>query len=192
MHQRRFGAYKRGMIWVYDKETDETHLRPIKDTAVIGNYYTVPTAAGPDDGLEKIFAQVEGAAKPIIDLICEAEGPRFAIDREDRMALAAYLGLLHSRVPAQRLAAQQIAEHLGSITIDMELAHADGFVERARQRGWDGTDEEIEQERVQLLADFRSGKYRLRAPEEMTLRTVVGGFSTLPPYIASMGWVIAR
>lgn len=65
-HQRRFGVGMDGTrIWVYDKTTDAVALRPIRDTAVIGNYYTIQTASGPDDGLERIFGKIEAAASAV-------------------------------------------------------------------------------------------------------------------------------
>ena len=64
-HHRFFGVgLDRSQIWVYDKRTDQIALRAIKDTEVIGNYYTVHAADGPTDALEKAFAGIEAEAVP--------------------------------------------------------------------------------------------------------------------------------
>src|SRR3990170_5599628 len=192
-HQRLFGVGIDGdRIWVYDKRTDEIDRRPIKNTAVIGNYYTVPTAAGPDDGLERIFAKIEGAAAPVIRRLCDETGPRFEVDLPSRFALGVYLGLLHGRVPATRLASQQMAEHLAMITLDMRLAHREGFLDEARAVGMTGTDDQLEAQRVAMLEDLRSGTYRVRAPEQVSLDTVIMGMRDVSPYIASMGWWLLK
>lgn len=192
-HQRQFGVGLDGdRIWVYDKETDEINLRSIKNTAVIGNYYTVTTADGPNDGLERIFAQIEAGAAPVIRRLCDQTGGRFEIDLPSRFALATYLGLLHGRVPSTRIGSQEIAEYLAAVTMDMRFAHPEGFADVARAAGMTGTDEELENQRVTMLEGLRAGEYRVRAPEAISLDTVIIGMRDVAPYIASMGWWLLK
>lgn len=179
-------------IWVYDKTTDAVALRPIRDTAVIGNYYTIRTASGPDDGLERIFGKIEAAASAVISRLCDEDGPRFEVSLTDRFALAMYLGLLYSRVPASRGNAQQVAEYLATVTLDMNLAHAEGFPGQAREAGLEGSDEELEARRLEFLDGLRSSSFRVQAPEAVTIDSVLIGLKELPPYIASMGWWLLK
>lgn len=192
-HQRFFGVGIEGeRIWVYDKESDLINLRSIKNTAVIGNYYTLPMPGGPDDSLERAFAKIEGDAAPVIEALCDAEGSRFVVDVASRYVLARYLGLLHGRVPATRLASQQIAEYTASITMDMRLANRDSFLKEARALGWTGTDEELDARRAQMLDDMRSGKLVIKAPEQISLNMVALGLEVVAPMIASMGWWLLK
>ncbi|MES2210091.1 MAG: DUF4238 domain-containing protein [Chloroflexota bacterium] len=192
-HQRFFGVgIEVERIWVYDKTTDEINLRAIKNTAVIGNYYTLPQSDGPDDTLERAFAKIEGDAAPVIDALCAADGPNFVVDVASRYVLARYLGLLHGRVPATRLASQQIAEHLASITMDTRLANREGFLKEAREIGWTGTDEELDARRIQMLERMRSGELVIKAPEQVSLNMVALGLEAVAPLIAAMGWWLLK
>ncbi len=192
-HQRLFGAGLDGArIWVYDKHSDEIFMRQIKDTAVIGNYYTITTEQGPDDALEKLFARIEGAAAPVMRDLCDETGPRFAVDVASRMALATYLALLYGRVPSHRLAAREMLEFGASVMLDMNLSRSEGFAERARAAGMDGTDEELEAARIELLEGLRAKKFAVRAPEESTLGTVVDMMRAVTPYITATGWWLLK
>lgn len=147
-HQRLFGVgVHANRIWVYDKQIDRIDLRSIKDTAVIGNYYTLPTAQGPSDELERALAGIESQASPVLARLCAATGPRFSLDPDSRFILSAYLGALHTRVPAARHGVQQMAEHLATITLDMNL-RPDGWTKRARQAGMTGTAAQLEAQRL--------------------------------------------
>jgi hypothetical protein len=179
-------------IWRYDKKKDSILLLSVKDTAVIGNYYTVTTKDGPDDGLERVFAKVEGAAAPIIERLCLEGGPRFQLDDIDRFTLSMYLGLLHGRVPSSRMAMTQVAEFTKAVEIDMRLAQPEAFLREARDAGSSDTNEEIEQQRRNMLDGLRAGDYRVRFEESVSLDVPIITMREVSPYIASMGWWLVK
>ena len=192
-HQRRFGVrLEAGAIWRYDKMLGSIKLLPIKDTAVIGNYYTVTTAAGPDDGLEQIFAQVEGAAAPVIERLCDEEGPRFELDLPSRFALGTYLGLLHGRVPRTRGMTKELAEYARAVEIDMRLSDRDGYLAESRAAGDTRTDDEIDAMRTEMLAAMRDGELRVEAAESVSLDATIIGMRDVAPLIAAMGWWLIK
>ena len=192
-HQRLFGVgLEGGSIWRYDKTSDSIRLLPIKDTGVIGNYYTVQTKAGPDDGLERIFAQVEGAAAPVINRLCAEPGPRFQVDVGSRFALGTYLGLLHGRVPGTRQKMKQLFEWTKAVEIDLRLADADRYLEEARAAGDTRAPETVEAARVEMLAAMREGSLRVEAAESVSLDATIMGMRDVAPYIAAMGWWLVK
>ena len=84
-------------ICVYDKSTGAAQIRPIKNTAVIGQYYTFKDATGqPNTELERFFASVESRAAAIIRRWLEPGAVPSVSDIGD---MAAYLACLYVRVP---------------------------------------------------------------------------------------------
>lgn len=109
-------------VWVYDKATDTIARRRLKDTAVVANYYTLPTGDGPVDDLERGLADVEALAATAVRRLAAAPEGLYALAEDERAALSGYVGLLHVRVPATRKGNEALAAFTRYLTLDMELA----------------------------------------------------------------------
>ncbi len=185
-----FGAnFDRDRIWVYDKLTDAIALRSTRDTAVIGNYYTLRSAEGPSDELETVLSDLEAAAAPALRQLAGERPFPLAMDR--RAALAGYLGVQYTRVPRHRNEMEEMQEFMAGAMLDVDLSHQEGWPDRARKSGMSGTDEELERERLAMLASLRSGEMRLRAATEASLSAIPMGLE-FAPILAEMNWMILR
>lgn len=176
-------------IWVYDKRTDRVALRSIRDTAVISNYYTLRTSDGPSDALEAVLSQLEAAAAPALRQLASTNP--FPLATDLRAALAGYLGVQYTRVPRHRNEMEEMEEFMAAGMLDIDLSHAEGWPNRARERGMIGTDEELERERRAMLAQLRSGKTTVRAHSESSLSSIPMGLE-FAPVLAQMNWMILR
>lgn len=182
----------RDRIWVYDKTTDSIARRGLNDTAVIGNYYTLPAKDGPVDDLERGLAAVEASAASAARHLSVASEGLFALPDDERAAIAGYLGLLHTRVPAIRKGNEALAAFMSYVTLDMEFAMADGFAERARRRGMTGSDEELESFRLRTLEQLRRGDITVEVPEATSLATMKMGLEDIAPILFGMPWTFLR
>lgn len=194
-HLARFApAHKtrKPKIWVYDKTTDSVAERPVTQTAVIGNYYTIPGEDGPTDKLEQELASIEGSAAKSLRLLSATPDGPLAVPDEDRVVLSAYLGLLHVRVPTTRKANEALLAFLHYITLDVEFALEEAFPERARRRGMTGSDEELEAMRVRMLAQLRDGKVTVDVPESVSLFALKMGLENIAPIIYAMHWFVLK
>jgi len=179
-------------VWVYDKATDTIARRGLKDTAVIANYYTVPTGDGPVDDLERGLADVEALAATAVRRLAAAPEGLYALAEDERAALSGYVGLLHVRVPATRKGNEALAAFTRYLTLDMEFAMAEGFPERARRRGLTGSDEDLESLRLRMLKQLRDGDVTIEVPETTSLSTLKMGLEDIAPILFGMPWILLK
>jgi hypothetical protein len=123
-------------IWVYDKTSDSVASRSIRDTAVIGNYYTVPTANGPSDELERALAGLEADAAPGIRRLTSTIP--FPIDPLGRAALAGYLGVQYTRVPRHRNEMEEMEAFMAGAMLDIDLSHPKTGRNARASAAWSG------------------------------------------------------
>ncbi len=98
-----------GKIWVYDKAGSEPRAQMPRDTGVEKFLYTVQKDDGQhDDSVERAFAGMEGATKPILDRLVQ---PRTRIEQAEKQAVAQFMAFMFARVP--RTIA--VAAELGSV-----------------------------------------------------------------------------
>jgi hypothetical protein len=82
---------------VYDKDGGEPRFQTPANTAVEGYFYTVQKEDGTkDDSVEKLLADVESDAKPILDRWLTE---RSMSDRDEVATVALFLAFMHTRGP---------------------------------------------------------------------------------------------
>ena len=192
-HLARFGSGPGGReIWVYDKREGSLARRPIAVTAAINDYYTVPTPTGDSDQLERSFSGIEGAASSVISGLVRSTGLRFRLSPADREALSLYLALLHARVPANRYAAEQLAESIYAIQLHSTLTWPGAWEAWRRKSGDSRSAEEIETERRETLDAMTAGRITIEAPERISLPLALSSAKAIAPYIFEMGWWLIK
>ncbi|MFN2483795.1 MAG: DUF4238 domain-containing protein [Candidatus Limnocylindria bacterium] len=183
---------RRLRVWVYDKSTDAIAERPVMDTAVISNYYTIPGPHGPTDELERQLASIEDEAANALRRLSSVPDGRLVLAEDDRVVLSAYLALLHVRVPATRKASEALLAFLHYVSLDVQFAVEEGFPERARERGLAGSDQELEALRVRMLAQLRGGDVTVDVQETASLSTLKMAFEDIAPILYAMPWFILK
>lgn len=100
-----------GKLWIYDKDGGDPRSQTPRDTGVERFLYTVRKDDGNhDDSLEKAFAELEGATKPILDRIIK---PGARIEEGEKPILAEFMAYLQTRVPRYIEAANEIGSAVG-------------------------------------------------------------------------------
>ena len=85
------------IVWVYDRKRDQFRKQSPKNTALERSFYTFMDKKGKaHDAIEKMFAEIEGHAKPIIYKIHNGD---YAITQQEKMDLATFIAALYVRVP---------------------------------------------------------------------------------------------
>ena len=110
-----------GKLWVYDKDGGEPRPQLPINTGVERFLYTVRKDDGQhDDSLERWFAEMEGATKPILDRLIQ---PGTRIEEAEKLAVAKFMAFMFTRVPRTIEAAAEISsavwkEHLRKLVAD--------------------------------------------------------------------------
>lgn len=103
-----------GFLWVYDRKEDTYRRQQPKNTAVIGHYYATTGESGERDyEVEKMLADFEGRAQPVIQTLESGQ----AITPEQRVDLAYYLAFQHTRTPRFEREIDEMADALHKIVI---------------------------------------------------------------------------
>jgi hypothetical protein len=99
-----------GNLWVYDKDGGDPRRQKPIDTGVEKFLYTVRKKDGQhDDSLERYFAGLEGATKPILDRLIQ---PGSRITEDEKPLLAQFMAFMHTRVPRSIEAASEMGSAL--------------------------------------------------------------------------------
>lgn len=116
---RRFGSG--GSIGRVPIATPHKHaVLQVSDSAVMKDLYTtIDKKVGETVAVEKILAEVDGAAVQPLDRL--AHGVLFPPQQRDREALATWLGMLHVRTPVQRRYMEAMADQ--AIKLQLSLVH---------------------------------------------------------------------
>ncbi len=112
-----------GVVWVYDKENGEVRPQNPINTGVEKHLYTIKNETGEmDDSLEKWFAGLEGATKPILDRWIQSKE---AVSEEEKPLVAKFIAFLNTRVPrsieiANEIGVAMALEHVNELATDPE------------------------------------------------------------------------
>lgn len=193
-HLRHFQAPERPKhVWRFDKQTGRTELRAIRSSAAIENLYTAEWEEGvPSDRIERDLARMESLAAPAIARLLPLSPRIHPLDAADRVAIAGYVALLHTRGPSQLEQTQAFADLSARVFTDMSLANPDDFPARARAGGMTGSDEELEAFRHAELASLRSGAHTLSVHSNARLESIKVGIEAVAPVLAGLRWYLFR
>lgn len=118
----RFAAA--GRLWVRDRVTGEGRTEAVTRTGVIRDFYTFINVEGEKDGrLERILAEVEGAAKEVFDrLLSPLHRPR-PLEENESMHVALFIAFQLLRTPRHR----REIELMGDYVIRTQHRHVPGI-----------------------------------------------------------------
>jgi hypothetical protein len=143
------------MVYVFDKATGR-YLQPQTARKFwYPDFYTTDLGAGPTDLFERILAEYDGKAAPIIDRLIAARGRGFSLTDQERLDLATYAGLLNVRVLSHRTAYQTMLDDFGTKAAQVyadEVSRIAGNAKRRKQA----------RKVRRILAE---GSVRLKAPD---------------------------
>ena len=104
-----------GFLWIYDRKENSYRRQQPKNTAVIGHYYATTDEAGERDcDVERMLGQFEGRAQLVIQALEASE----TITPEQRVDLAYYLALQHTRTPRFERETEEMADAFHKILIE--------------------------------------------------------------------------
>lgn len=141
------------LVWVY-RRAGEPQKLPIKRIAAVQNLYEVTIAATGEKSemFERIFAELEGDVKPLIDRLLTVHS--FAsLSAQEFSLLSYFMALLYLRGRSFRAKTHNLRIGLFKRYLKNEAKDPISFKEMAQRAGYDLSDEELERMRQSLL-DF--------------------------------------
>jgi hypothetical protein len=113
-------------VWVLDFHNKNSYRTGIVNAACIGDFYTVKTIAKREDDFieNKLFAQAEGVAVPIVDKMLNA---MYLPTGQEWVNLANFLALMYIRGPWFRQALLETHEHDANLLLDVVYSSKDIF-----------------------------------------------------------------
>jgi hypothetical protein len=160
---RRFAettGKRQGLVWRLDKKRGQSRAVAPKYEAARRHYYRLIREDGTTDSTpEDVLWAVENAAARIIREIGEGASPA----DEDRAWLALFVVLQHRRTPPAREWLKYHDETVGGMTTEVDLSNEQRFRERAGAEKPELTYEEVEELRVELLADLQEGRIKVES-----------------------------
>lgn len=102
------GFSRDGYVALFDRDKGAYRVQPIKDTAVIGYFYSAEDAEGNKDGrIEGLLSDIESQAKPVITKLDNRE----TLTEDDKQKLAMFVGFLYARTPEFHATVNQVFGH---------------------------------------------------------------------------------
>ncbi len=140
---------KKGRIYLYRRKLPPK-LAGIKSVASDEDYYTMKAdIQGVDKKqVDKFFQQMENASKPIVTKLLTAS--KMELSSDDREMLSMFVAFLANRTP---LTQERLRKMHAAIATGFASHGADKeeFIRRAKENGFAGTDEELEQWRQSFI-----------------------------------------
>lgn len=154
------GFTKKGMLAVYDRETNRIRVEQPINTGVIGHFYTLVDAEGRKRfELEQMLSEFEAKAGPGIQKLEAKE----EISPDERCNLAIFVALAGFRTP-------DIVDSLklfnsGEVADIAKRMYADVEQVKEQMRGKPGSptiEEELEREAKEMVEFIQGGQYEIR------------------------------
>jgi hypothetical protein len=190
---RRFAessGKREGLVWRLDKVSG--HPRPVapKYEAALPHYYRLEHPDGTSDSRpEDLLASIENATAPILQRLERGEKPTDA----DRAWLALFIVLQHRRTPVARGWLNFLDEFASTLMTEVSLANKESFHRRARSAEPNMTFEEVEEMRLELLADLQSGHARIEStPSREVAAMFVAADKVAEVLVMDFAWGVIR
>lgn len=187
-HLRRFSRDERKPgVWRYSKSSDSYQYMAVKNAAVIAHYYSGSGEDGPDTSVEEALAGLDGSGARVTAALEAGE----EFDEEAALVLAAYVTMLHGRVPPARDGQQKVLETLGALQVEMSLANATPekqaeILAGAKADGTAHEDEDFNAFADRLIAELRSGTMKVIHHPLATMGAASVGVDRAAPIVAQM------
>jgi hypothetical protein len=178
---------------VFDKQWGKFGRPPVAKPAFSRDYYLLPGETDEERlRLEREFALLEDQIAPLMKWLARRPPGAVQIDDEARDALAAYVAILHIRVPAYREAALARAQSMARDPEMLGLANATEFRDDARQMGFPGTDEDLETLRLEWNEDVRTGRRTIEVHKAVSLTALSPAVEKVRPMLFDRAWELLR
>jgi hypothetical protein len=178
---------------VYDKKWGKFAIRPVATSATAEDYYLLAGATVLERlTLERQFALLEDRVAPVLKWLSRCEPGAVSLSDEDRDAIAGYMALLHTRVPAYRSPAQARAIAMARDPEYLGLADPTAFRVEFRALGFSGTDEQAEATRLKWLANFEAGRIAVTPLAQISLLALTPAVEKVRPILFSRRWELLR
>jgi hypothetical protein len=173
-----------GFVWVFDREQSEYRRQQPRNTAVIGNFYTViNTKEQKDYGIEQFLAGIEGKTAPTISKLDAGE----SIAPEDRIDLAVFIALLLTRTPKFEREITEIADRFHKIVAKEMIRDVESAAELLRQSGNNGS---VTPE--SMLEFVQKEKFRMVGNRNIAVRTMLDQTEKIAKEIVFMDWCVVH
>jgi len=132
------------VVWVY-RRTGTPQKLPIQGIAAVRNLYQVTIAATAEksERLERIFAELEGDVKPLIDRLLTVDS-FVSLSAKEFSLLSYFMALLYVRGRSFRAKAHNLRIELFKRHLMNEAKDPDTFKAMARRAGYEVDEEELE------------------------------------------------
>jgi hypothetical protein len=154
---RRFAetsGKREGLVWRLDRVSGQPRPVAPKYEAALPHYYRLEKPDGTTDSRpEDLLASIENAAGLILRRLECGDEPTAA----ERAWLALFVVLQHRRTPVAREWLKFYDEMTSKLTTEVSLANPQSFHRRARAADPNMSFEEVEQIRLEMLADIEAG-----------------------------------
>ncbi|MCA1576387.1 MAG: DUF4238 domain-containing protein [Acidobacteria bacterium] len=132
------------VLWVY-RRTGTPQKLPIKTIAAVRNLYQVTIAATGEksERLERIFAELEGDVKPLIDRLLAIDS-LISLSPKEVSLLSYFMALLYLRGRSFRAKAHNLRIEILKRHLMKEAENPDSFRALARRAGYEISDQELE------------------------------------------------
>ncbi|HEX9127677.1 MAG TPA: DUF4238 domain-containing protein [Gemmatimonadaceae bacterium] len=180
------GFTRDGLLWVYDRSTEEYRAQTTKNTAVMGHYYAVLNEQGEKDySVEEMLSTLEGIGAPVVRRLDRGE----QIEPEERVNLAFFIALLFNRVPRFEREIDEIAD----ATAKAILKEMFPTVEAAAEHLASSPDDEPRSYSAEDFFHFiHEEKFTLQGNRNNTVRTMLEQTPVLAQELAFMDWMVVH
>lgn len=182
------GFCKDGQVWVFDRATGTYRKDHPKRIAAIKHDYTIYRAGGvKDTNVEKFFAQLDGAAVPLLRKLRAGEG----LTADERQTFAWYLAYFAVRVPRFRrwVNEHETARHK---LFDREHLKSPAQLQELIDRS-ELTDAERAEANAELIFEMlKTEDYSVSLDHNSQVKGLVDEGIEIQPRMHDLDWVVAH
>lgn len=182
--QYQKGFAREEMVWVFDRQTRTyRHQHPLR-TAAIRELYTIEMEDGEQSvEVEEHLCAAEGKAWPVIAALERGE----KIAPEQRIDLAYFLGLLHSRVPKFEREISDVADQAMKALLKRMFPNEEAVTRRLRERGEEGSIDSST-----LLSFIQNERFSVKSTRNNTIDTMLEHAREKMKLFAMMDWMVVH
>lgn len=178
-------GFSRGdYVSVFERDSGEYRVQPIKDTAVIKHYYSAESAEGKKDpAIEKALSDLETEASAIIRKLDSRE----RMSDDDRKVLAFFVGFLYARVPEYEATVNEVHEGL--------LRHTLRFMYPNEQVAQERFGRDLERFGVtakDIVEYVHDDRYEVTTHRNFSLRSMLDTAPHLAKLFSHMNWAVVH
>jgi hypothetical protein len=190
---RRFAepsGKRKGLVWRLDRVSGQPQPVAPKYEAALPHYYRLEYPDGTTDSRpEDLLASIENGTGPILQRLERGDKPTDA----DRAWLALFVVLQHRRTPVVRRWFKFLDEVASSLMTEVSVANSESFHRRARTAEPDMSFEEVEEMRLELLADLESGRITMESTPSREVATMfIAADKVAETLVVNFSWAVLR